>query len=112
MDNLRSVFQSILEGVGCLDFHVKLDCVNFSHSILSKEQLKQPQVLSYEELLSSEPQKNPLELPNWTIMTNEYWQNVEHFAAVEELLDWIEKAYGWGNVYLSALYHKHEMGNA
>lgn len=112
MDNLRNVFQSILERVGCLDFTVKLDFANFSHSIVSKEQLEHPQVLTYEELTSPEPQANQLELPNWTIFTNEYWQNVEQFAAVEELLDWIEKAYGWSNVYLSTLYHPYEIGNS
>ncbi|MGD8188611.1 hypothetical protein ACQCN2_01305 [Brevibacillus ginsengisoli] len=110
MDNLRNVFQNILEKVGCLDFHVKLDFVSFSHSILSKEQLEQPQIMSYEELSAQERQTHQLELPNWTILTNEYWQNVEHFHAVDELLDWIEKAYGWGNVYLSGLYQPYRLG--
>lgn len=110
MDNLRQVFQSILEKVGCLDFNVKLDFANFSHSILSKEQMELRPILSYEELALPEQLANQPEFPNWTILTNEYWQNEEHFSAVEELLDWIEKAYGWGNVYLSGLYRQYELG--
>lgn len=107
MENVRQIFQSILEKVGCLDFNVKLDFASFSHSIFSKEQLEQKHVFTPEELSQPVQAAAQLDLPNWTILTNEFWQSEEHFVAVEEILDWIEKAYGWGNVYLSGLYQQY-----
>lgn len=103
MENVRQRFQQILEKFGCLDFHVKFEFGDFSNSIISKDQLHEPQVISTLDLSLPEA-KNDADAPNWMMITNEYLHFQMNFTAIEEILDWIEREYGWSNVYPSSLF--------
>lgn len=103
MENVRQRFQQILEKFGFLDFHVKFEFGDYSNSIISKDHLHEPHVVSSLDLTLPEEEKVP-DVPNWTMVTNEYLHFQMNFTAIEEVLDWIEREYGWSNVYPSSLF--------
>ncbi|MGC5328852.1 hypothetical protein [Brevibacillus sp. SYSU BS000544] len=103
MDNVRQRFQQILEKFGCLDFHVKFEFGDYSNSIISKDHLHEPQLVSALDLSLPDVEKDP-EAPNWTMFTNEFLHFQMNFTAIDEILDWIEREYGWSNVYPSSIF--------